>query len=492
MACPISDVRVGTGLQAEVQDPDGQEHACVAIPSSIRGQCLLFSLVTRAFLPFSPRVDETDVRWRARTTAVPSSPIFGSVQAAAAFLRTAFQAGLLAFLGSRIHAPGRRAGASTACVSTSPSRRGWTMASTRPSHRCPTHEVSIHEPISSRSRGKKIRWEGTEVAIEALRFVHRYLFQIAMPPRRSRSEVRGFGPPHRYLLEVAISPRRSRSHRCWLAAALFPPDEKGVRRCICSPSGRLSPPPSVVHLLGRRVCLLLVHGHGHRIVSQTCFGHVSDAMPAGHGSRARTRDTFSRGFRQKGVIPVSTYLRTFKIGDYVDIKVNSAVHKVRRWTRSEEGANGAMDRKKDGGWEGKDDGNECGAANKAERRDDAKERPPPPRPRETRVLHPWDKRTAKDVDVDRRRVDASRLNEETRERAADHDETRTVERHAGHAVQVLPREDWGGLERHQTCSGRGSEQAGTWNASGRKHCISYGCRPIRPRERSRNARTEPA
>lgn len=113
-------------------------------------------------------------------------------------------------------------------------------------------------------------------------------------------------------------------------------------------------------------------------------------MPAGHGSRARTRDTFSRGFRQKGVIPVSTYLRTFKIGDYVDIKVNSAVHKVRRWTRSEEGANGAMDRKKDGGWEGKDVANECGAANEAGRRDDAKERPPPPRPRETRVLHPWD------------------------------------------------------------------------------------------------------
>lgn len=59
------------------------------------------------------------------------------------------------------------------------------------------------------------------------------------------------------------------------------------------------------------------------------------AMPAGHGSRARTRDTFSRGFRQKGVIPVSTYLRTFKIGDYVDIKVNSAVHKVRRETEGD-------------------------------------------------------------------------------------------------------------------------------------------------------------
>ncbi len=33
--------------------------------------------------------------------------------------------------------------------------------------------------------------------------------------------------------------------------------------------------------------------------------------------------------RQKGFIPLSTYLTTYKLGDYVDIKVNAAVHKVR-------------------------------------------------------------------------------------------------------------------------------------------------------------------
>ncbi len=51
-------------------------------------------------------------------------------------------------------------------------------------------------------------------------------------------------------------------------------------------------------------------------------------MPAGHGTRARTRDSFSRGFRQKGYIPLSTYLTNYRLGDYVDIKVNSAVQKV--------------------------------------------------------------------------------------------------------------------------------------------------------------------
>lgn len=51
-------------------------------------------------------------------------------------------------------------------------------------------------------------------------------------------------------------------------------------------------------------------------------------MPAGHGVRARTRDSFSRAFRQKGYIPLSVYLRTYKLGDYVDVKVNAAVHKV--------------------------------------------------------------------------------------------------------------------------------------------------------------------
>ena len=50
-------------------------------------------------------------------------------------------------------------------------------------------------------------------------------------------------------------------------------------------------------------------------------------MPAGHGLRSRTRDLFARPFRKKGYIPLTTYLRTFHIGDYVDIKVNGAVHK---------------------------------------------------------------------------------------------------------------------------------------------------------------------
>ncbi|KAG8501104.1 hypothetical protein CXB51_003179 [Gossypium anomalum] len=50
-------------------------------------------------------------------------------------------------------------------------------------------------------------------------------------------------------------------------------------------------------------------------------------MPAGHGVRSQTRDLFARPFRKKGYIALSTYLRTYKIGGYVDVKVNGAVHK---------------------------------------------------------------------------------------------------------------------------------------------------------------------
>ncbi|KAJ9522354.1 hypothetical protein QJQ45_008171 [Haematococcus lacustris] len=50
-------------------------------------------------------------------------------------------------------------------------------------------------------------------------------------------------------------------------------------------------------------------------------------MPAGHGLRSRTRHMFARGFRNHGFINLTTYLRNYKIGDYVDIKVNGAVHK---------------------------------------------------------------------------------------------------------------------------------------------------------------------
>lgn len=56
------------------------------------------------------------------------------------------------------------------------------------------------------------------------------------------------------------------------------------------------------------------------------------ALSAVQGFRARTRYMFQRPFRGKGYIPLSTYLTQFKVGDFVDIKVNGAVHKV-RWRR---------------------------------------------------------------------------------------------------------------------------------------------------------------
>ena len=50
-------------------------------------------------------------------------------------------------------------------------------------------------------------------------------------------------------------------------------------------------------------------------------------MPHANGYRARTRHMFKRDFRDHGVIPLSTYMRCYKYGDYVDIKTNGAVHK---------------------------------------------------------------------------------------------------------------------------------------------------------------------
>ncbi|KAI7784601.1 60s ribosomal protein l21 [Diaporthe eres] len=45
------------------------------------------------------------------------------------------------------------------------------------------------------------------------------------------------------------------------------------------------------------------------------------------GLRAGTRYAFSRDFRKKGMIALSTYLYQFKVGDIVDIKANGAVQK---------------------------------------------------------------------------------------------------------------------------------------------------------------------
>jgi len=51
-------------------------------------------------------------------------------------------------------------------------------------------------------------------------------------------------------------------------------------------------------------------------------------MPHSYGIRARTRHMFSRNFREHGMpIKLTTYLKTYKVGDIVDIKANAAIHK---------------------------------------------------------------------------------------------------------------------------------------------------------------------
>ncbi|GAA6002651.1 uncharacterized protein JCM10292_002951 [Rhodotorula paludigena] len=50
-------------------------------------------------------------------------------------------------------------------------------------------------------------------------------------------------------------------------------------------------------------------------------------MPHSFGLRARTRDMFKRDFKTKGQIPLSTYLKEYRVGDIVDIKANAAQQK---------------------------------------------------------------------------------------------------------------------------------------------------------------------
>ncbi|KPI35430.1 60S ribosomal protein L21-A [Cyphellophora attinorum] len=45
------------------------------------------------------------------------------------------------------------------------------------------------------------------------------------------------------------------------------------------------------------------------------------------GLRAGTRYAFSRDFRKKGMIKLSTFMKTYKVGDIVDIKNNGAQQK---------------------------------------------------------------------------------------------------------------------------------------------------------------------
>lgn len=50
-------------------------------------------------------------------------------------------------------------------------------------------------------------------------------------------------------------------------------------------------------------------------------------MVRSNGKRANTRDLFRKAFRKSGQEHLSTYLDVYKIGDFVDIKVNSGVQK---------------------------------------------------------------------------------------------------------------------------------------------------------------------
>ena len=50
-------------------------------------------------------------------------------------------------------------------------------------------------------------------------------------------------------------------------------------------------------------------------------------MPHSYGVRARTRHMFAKKFRQHGLINMSQYLMSVKVGDYVDIFANPSIHK---------------------------------------------------------------------------------------------------------------------------------------------------------------------
>lgn len=54
-------------------------------------------------------------------------------------------------------------------------------------------------------------------------------------------------------------------------------------------------------------------------------------MTNSKGYRRGTRDMFSRPFKKRGVIPLSTYMKVYKIGDIVDIKVSFIFFRTCIW-----------------------------------------------------------------------------------------------------------------------------------------------------------------
>jgi len=57
------------------------------------------------------------------------------------------------------------------------------------------------------------------------------------------------------------------------------------------------------------------------------FTEMGNQRARSRGLRHGTRNLFSRGHREHGTLNTTTYLRTFRVGDYVDIKVNSSQQK---------------------------------------------------------------------------------------------------------------------------------------------------------------------
>lgn len=50
-------------------------------------------------------------------------------------------------------------------------------------------------------------------------------------------------------------------------------------------------------------------------------------MTHSYGQRRKTRHKFSKGFKQCGSVHISRNLTKYKIGDYVDVVVDGAIHK---------------------------------------------------------------------------------------------------------------------------------------------------------------------
>ena len=184
--------------------------------------------------------------------------------------------------------------------------------------------------------------------------------------------------------------------------------------------------------------------------------------------------------RQKGFIPLSTYLTTYKLGDYVDIKVNAAVHKVRmccaaacrqlerstgrqgrrppeRWPERRHAARRQQWPEQQGGAAGQGD-----AAWSAWRCDIKAGWT------QAAQAHPMCQRDQATVGP-ACAVPSSRL---CTPLASDLPRTRALA--AGHAPQVLPRQDRPRVERDQARRGRGAAQAGRWLGGSMDDCGPVG------------------